>query len=96
MTIKKYLEDYLFDESDNILSNPGGRFTTRDFQLLYNLLNEKEGNYIIFENAGGKPFDVWLVNEKYNFEETVKSLQPYVLATKNGKKEKIYKQLPKY
>ena len=93
-SIKEMLN--LLMEDDNYrLSNPGGGFTSRDFKFLSEVLAEKEGFYVLFDNGGGKPFDIF----KFESEKQVKSfigqdsVKAYIFAYRIGTADTIKRKI---
>lgn len=93
-TIAEKLKEFL-DFPSNTLCGPGGEFLARDFNLYNQVLSGELDNFVIFDNAGGKPFTIWHSNKKA-IEALVKSAKSYVCCYKINGKETILKDLPQY
>ena len=90
-----------FIESDATICGPRGNFTTEDFRNIQKVLSGKEDNFVIFNNSGGKIFDIWFHEDmnKRNKKATIKGfielinhIKPYVYAYKVNGEEVILKK----
>lgn len=75
-TIQENLHDFLND-STNVLSTAGGRYGTDDFIKLNKILNNTKEDFLIFDNGGGKKFEITFdrvvnENESYKVKDTIK------------------------
>jgi hypothetical protein len=95
--IRKFIDD------DNTLAGPGGKFTGKDYIAIESILSGKADNFIVFNNGGGKMFEVWVFdtmkerNAKSTlkgFIEFAKSQRGYIYMQKIKGKEEIFKNLP--
>lgn len=103
MTIKDHVRQFI--DEDNALSGLGGKFTGEDFMELEKILSGEADNFIIFNNRGGKAFDVWSheTMKKHSNKATLKgfidfatSQRSYIYMQKIEGKETIFKQLPSF
>lgn len=72
--IQKDLELFL-NGTDSVLSSVGGRFTAKDFNNLREVLGGTKRNFLIFDNAGGKKFEIKFQEkdtDKKGFEDFIK------------------------
>jgi len=97
-SISQILREYV--ESDNVLSGPQSKFSGKDFLSLSRAMDPKETNFIVFNNAGGKPFEVWFWDDMNRKNHTIKEFKSfiekqkgYVYMYKLGKKETIVQEL---
>ena len=93
-TIQEHLEDFMSIEHNNLCST--GRFTVKDFRLLARALSGNLDNFIIFDNAGGKPFDIAQCDNSKELAKLSKFLQKYLYMQKINGKETIIRKLPNY
>jgi hypothetical protein len=75
-TIQDNLHDFLND-SKNVLSTSGGRYGTDDFIKLNKILNNTKEDFLIFDNGGGKTFEIIFdrvvnENESYKVKDSIK------------------------
>jgi len=85
----------LFSQTDYYYA-AGGRITGKDLITIVDIMNNRlKGDYVIFENAGGKAFDVYVSDEanpnKVKEFIEVDSVKSWILATRVDEKEKIYR-----
>ena len=102
MTIADHLRQYI--NNGDVLSGPGGKFTGEDFLHLEKILSGKLDNFVVFNNAGGKPFEVWsydTMKKNSSKKNTLKGFinfcntqKGYVYMQKINGKETILKKLP--
>ena len=84
------LNEYLADDNKYISPAASG-FKVKDFKMLMGAVNGTLDNFIIFNNAGGKLFDIWpLTMDK---KAMVESLEEYAFAYKIDGKEVVLKKM---
>lgn len=54
--IQQHMKEFMSKEDMNIVTS--GRFSVRDFNRLNKVLNGTDEDFIIFDNKGGKKFDI--------------------------------------
>lgn len=55
--IQENLQEFMENPFNNIVS-PGGSFNVEDFTKLNKILNNTEDDFLIFDNGGGKKFEI--------------------------------------
>jgi len=98
-TIAEHLREYI--ESDSTLSGPGGIFNGRDFLAMEKVLSGKADNFIIFNNAGGRPFHIWSFSDLKGkgstlagFKKFAESQRGLIYMQKIEGVETVFKNLP--
>lgn len=95
--ISELMQEYL--DNDEMLSGPSSKFTGRDFNAIKKVVDETSDNFVVFNNSGGKLFEVWHHSDIFkdfpveNFEEWVHKIKGYVYMYKINGKETILKKL---
>ena len=90
MSIKEHLEEFMSDEHNELCR--GGCFSSRNFTHLIKALTGELDNFVVFDNAGGKAFDI--VQHDEGIDGFVKDMKLYVYMYKMNGKETILRNLP--
>jgi len=94
MTIKEHIQEFLLEPEQTLCS--GGRFQVKDFNYIFDILQEKLTNFIVFENGGGRPFQIWKINEQ-DLKDIIrkKTMHAHIYFYNINGVETIIKPLPK-
>jgi hypothetical protein len=79
--IQKMLENFL-SIPENEICFASGKFTANDFNNLVEVLNSTDKDFVIFDNGGGKTFEIWL-NDSVGDTNKINKFVNYLL--KNNK-----------
>ncbi len=87
-----------FEDNDFVLSKIRSVFDARDFKnIAYAMQDAPEGDFLVFDNLGGKPFDVWTEREYTDMgafvESMMKTQKPCVFAYQLAGKQTIVRVL---
>ncbi len=99
MTIAEHIKKYM--DNDGVISNPGGQFTGEDFLWMSQVFLGTADNFVIFDNAGGKPFTIWLLDKisigtkKKDYLKFIDDKMAYVFMYKIDGVETVLRNLPK-
>lgn len=92
-TIAEMMQEWLSHENWRLCS--GGTFTVKDMLNVMAVATGKLDNFIIFQNGGGKPFDIFNV-EPANFIEFLEHIKGYTYAYKHNGVEVILTPLQQW
>ena len=97
-TISQHLKEYF--ERNKLYCNSGGCVSGKTILSIFSAMNETLDNFVIFNNAGGKHFEIWTAEnlqtkDTKHFLKIIKhkSIYPYVYMYKINGKETIIKNL---
>lgn len=99
-SISQIMKEYL--DSDGKIVTNGGHYYGKNFNDLLSVINGTADNYLIFDNAGGKVFDIWIYDKK-RFKGSLKGFEDFItrqiryayMCRINGK-ETVFRMLPNY
>ena len=97
-TISKYIQEWMEVDKQRSLCSCGS-FTVNDFYLLLRVISGNLDNYIVFNNSGGKPFDIIEMETDDGFKDFDSFLNRFKNITffyKRDGVETILKPLPNY
>lgn len=99
-SIAQIIKEYI--DSDGPIVTCRGTFSGKDFNDLVSVLNGTADNFLIFDNAGGRPFHIWIYDKKRfkgtlnGFEQFIIKQIGYVYMCKIKGKETVFRMLPNY
>lgn len=73
--IQDNLREFMENPDNKIVS--GGSFTTKDFNDLNKIINNTEEDFLIFDNAGGKKFDI-MFDRKHSGDPKIYKIKDFI------------------
>jgi hypothetical protein len=93
MTISKMLLDYFQTHADQYFSGPSSAITNSELLLTHKILNNESVDFLIFDNAGGRRFEIWDLTNRENKNDFIELFKGYAYAYKIDGQETIIKPL---
>ena len=84
--IQEKLQEFL-SEDENYLSNCGGSFKTKDFKAIIRVLADDDCDFVIFNNGGGRHFDIWFSENGRSIEKLVEHVRGYTYGYQLNKEQ---------